>query len=182
MGKTRIAIVVFVTAVVLGPLYTAPGYSPIANTISQLAAQNTPHNYLMAISFLILGAAIIFEGVTRFRGPLVPFIAFGAFFGAAGVFGHRPISGDVPYSSWVDATHSALATLSGVALTLGFMWQALRARSAAHRLLSATLAAVCVVFPLLMLNASVYQGAIQRAMYLIIFAWLWAYYPNKTHA
>jgi hypothetical protein len=178
MGTTRLAILLFALAVALGPLYTAPGYSAVANAISELAAQNTPRNWLMSAAFVALGGAVAFDGARAFHRPLLPFIAFGIFFAAAGLFGHRPITPGVPFVPWVDGAHSALASLSGVALTVGFAWQAVRAASAAYRRLAIVLAAVCVGLPLLMLAFPPYQGAIQRLMYAAVFAWLWACYPK----
>ena len=182
MGITRIAIIMFVVAVVLGPLYSVEGYSPVSNVISELAAQRTPHNYIMASAFLALGAAVVAQGISAFRRPLLPFVAFGISFGAAGLFGHKPIDPEVPYSSWVDAAHSALATVSGVSLTAGFLWQAVAARLQWYRWLSAALVLVCVGMPLLMLQYPHYQGLVQRVMYLLVFAWLWVYYPRRAHA
>lgn len=182
MEITRIAIVMFVLAVVLGPLYSVGGYSAVSNVISELAAQRTPHNYIMASAFLALGAAVVAQGVSAFRRPLLPFVVFGVSFGAAGLFGHKPIVPDVPYSVWVDAAHSALATVSGVSLTVGFLWQAFVARVQWYRWLSAALALACVGMPLLMLRLPHYQGLVQRVMYLLVFAWLWVYYPRRAHA
>jgi hypothetical protein len=177
MSITRAAIALFILSVTFGPLYTAEGYSAKANLISELAGQSTPRNYIMSVAFVLLGASIAFEGLRVFRPALLPFICFGVCFGAAGVFGHKPFTDGVPYIEWVDALHSHLATLSGVALTLGFVWQAIRGPSPRHRILACALAAVCVVFPLLMFNLPAYQGAIQRIMYLALFAWLWACFP-----
>lgn len=182
MNKTRAAIAFFVVVVALGPLYTAAGYSAASNVISELAAQNTPRNWLMSAAFVALGAAVAFDGARVFRWPLAPFIAFGVAFAAAGLAGHRPITDGVAFVPWVDAVHSVLATLCGVALTVGFGWQAVRAASLARRLQAVVLAAACVGLPLLMLANPQVQGAIQRVMYLGVFAWLWAYYPGRADA
>jgi hypothetical membrane protein len=182
MGYTRIAVVVFVLIVALGPLYTAPGYSATSNVISELAAQNTPRNWLMSSAFLVLGGAVARDGFRWFRRPLLPFIAFGILFAAVGLFGHRPLTPGEPFTPWVDSVHSVLASLSGVALTVGFIWQSIRANASAYRILAAALAVTCIALPLLMLAVPQYQGAIQRLMYVAVFAWLWAYYPRRIHA
>lgn len=182
MRTTRIAIIVFVIAVAVGPFYTADGYSPVSNVISELAAQRTQGNYIMASAFLILGAAIVAQGVSAFHRSLIPFMVFGASFGAAGLFGHRPITTGVPYISWVDATHSALATVAGVALTIGFGWQAAAARTLWYRWICAALALACIGLPLLMLQQPQVQGLVQRAMYLLVFVWFWVYYPRTANA
>ena len=179
---TPIAVLIFALAVVLGPSYTAEGYSPVSNVISELAAQNTPNNWLMASAFVLLGMALVIEGIRNFRPALLPFMAFGLFFGAAGLFGHKPITQGVPYSEWMDATHSGLATASGITVTLGFIWQAMKAKTAAYRWQAALLAFVCIALPLCMLWKPSMQGIVQRAMYGLVFIWLWAYYPRRAHA
>jgi hypothetical membrane protein len=182
MTKTRWAIGLFVMLVIAGPLYTAPGYSVVANVISELAAQNTPGNVAMAAGFVLLGLAIVADGLAHRRPPLLPFIAFGLFFGAAGVLGHRPITPGVDFVAWVDSAHSMLATLSGVSLTVGFAWQSRVAPSPRERLVAAALALLCVGLPLLMLALPAWQGLIQRAMYAAVFAWLWVRYPLRRVA
>ncbi len=182
MGKTRLAILFFTAVVVLGPLYSASGYSPISNVISELAAQNTPRNYVMAAGFVLLGAAMVADGIAVFRRPLLPFMAFGVCFGAAGLFGHKPITSSAAYVPWIDSAHSALATLSGICLTIAFAWQATKPASRGYRSVALFIAALCLVLPLLMLRLPQYQGVIQRLMYLIVFAWLWACYPARARA
>ena len=51
-----------------------------------------------------------------------------------------------------------------------------------RRLVALSLAALCVALPLAMLNVPAYQGLIQRFMYLLVFAWLWLYYPSLDTA
>jgi hypothetical protein len=182
MGMTRLAICVFVLAVLLGPIYTAAGYSPISHVISELAAQNTPNSHLMAGAFVLLGVGLLLDACRAFRSAMLPFMAFGLFFGAAGLFGHKPITQGVPYSEWMDAVHSSLATASGISLTLGFIWQSLQARSVAYRWQALLLASACVALPLWMLWQPSIQGLVQRAMYALVFLWLWAYYPRQTDA
>jgi hypothetical protein len=181
MIATRTCIVLFVVAVALGPAYTAPGYSAVSNVISELAGQHTPGRLVMVAAFVALGAAVGVDGLRARRTDALPFVAFGLCFAAAGMFGHKPFVAGVAYTAWVDTLHSALATVSGVALTVGFVWQALRAQNTRHRALAWALAAWCVVLPLLMLQSPANQGIIQRIMYLAVFAWLWLFYPGPMH-
>lgn len=181
MSPTRTAIALFVAAVALGPLYTVPGYSMVQHVISQLAAQHTPGNWIMAAAFVLLGAAIVADGLhAPRRRQAWPFIAFGLAFALAGLFGHRPIAPDVPYSAAVDSVHSALATVSGIAMTIGFAWQALLwSATLAHRAVASVMALACLGLPLLMLAHPPAQGLTQRVMYGLVFAWLWVCYPGR---
>lgn len=182
MRFTRIGIAVFMLAALAGPLYTVQGYSAVANLISELAAQNTPRNFLMAGAFVALGAAIVADGARTFHPSLAPFVAFGFFMALAGLFGHKPINADLPYLPWAHTVHGALATLAGISISVAFIWQATRQRHAAQRVLAAILAILCFALPMAMLSLPGFQGAIQRLMYVLVFAWLWLYYPRATHA
>lgn len=179
---TRLGILLFTTLVALGPLYTVAGYSPVTNVISELAAQGTPGNYIMSAGFVVLGLSLVVDGLRPWRAVHLPFMAFGFFFGGAGLFGHRPIDPELPYTLWVDAVHSALATLAGIALTAGFVGQGFQPSLLRWRVTAFTLAALCVLLPLLMLSFPPYQGLIQRFMYLCVFFWLWEFYPTRARA
>jgi hypothetical membrane protein len=171
--------VIFVLVVAAGPLYTAPGYSAVANLISELAAQNTPRNFLMSGAFMALGAGIVVDGLRPFSRARAPFVAFGIFMALAGLFGHRPITAGVSHVEWVHGVHSALGTAAGIAITIAFAWQALRQPTPAGRIVAGVLAVLCFALPLAMLSFPAVQGAIQRLMYLLAFAWLWLFYPGQ---
>jgi len=71
MRTTRAAIALFIAVAALGPLYTAQGDSPLVNVISELAAQNTPRNHLMAATFVALGAGLVYDGAKAFHRSLL---------------------------------------------------------------------------------------------------------------
>jgi hypothetical membrane protein len=180
MNGTRVGILLFVLAVVAGPFYTVPGYSVVGNLVSELAAQNTPRNAVMAAGFVALGVGIAVDGVRRFARPLAPFVAFGVFMALAGLFGHRPITPGVDHVAWIHDAHGALATAAGFSITIALAWQAVRQPARGLRIVAAVLAVACVAMPLAMLGFPAVQGLIQRAMYLLVFAWLWLVYPART--
>lgn len=154
--------------------------------ISQLAAQNTPNNVAMAAAFVRLGAAVAIDGLGARRREWLPFVGFGLAFGSAGLFGHRQIDPAVPHVAWMDQVHSVAAMLSGIALTAGFAWQALRTGPDSgtrwRRWMADGLALTRVGLPLLMLAQPAVQGATQRVMYALAFAWLFAYFPRRAAA
>jgi len=175
---SRTGILVFSAAVLAGPFYTVDGYSVVQNVVSELGAQNTKNSSVMLTGFLALGLGLVVDGMRRFQWSALPFIAFGVFMALAGLFAHKPLAPSVPFSEATHAVHSALASLAGVAVTVGLVWYAIRARSTWRRGTAVVLGALCVVLPLGMLAVPPYQGLIQRAMYLLVFAWLWAYFPG----
>lgn len=177
MRLTRIGILIFTAAAVAGPSYTVERYSSISDVISLLGAQNTPNNFIMVAGFLALSIGIIVDGVRQFSKPTVPFIAFGLCMGLAGLVAHRPLSPDVAFSLFAHHTHSALATLAGIFITVGLLWQAARQSLPRPRAIAIALAALCFGLPLCMLAFPGIQGFIQRLMYFLMFIWLWTCYP-----
>ena len=180
MYLTRAGIVVFSAAVLAGPWYAVGGYSAVGNLISELADQNTRNNFVMVVGFLALGLCIVADGIRQRDRGAIPFIAFGLFMALAGLFGHKPIDAIVPYSEFAHKAHSVLASLAGVSITLALIWQALRVPTLGIRVITLSVAVLCVALPLAMLQFPAYQGLIQRFMYLFVFAWLWAGFPAHT--
>ena len=170
----------FSAAVLAGPWYTVGGYSAVGNPISELAAQNTRNNFVMVVGFLALGLCIVADGIRQRWRSAIPIIAFGLFMALAGLFGHKPIDATVPYSEFAHQAHSFLASLAGVSITLALIWQALRVRTLGVRVITLSVALLCVALPLAMWRFPAYQGLIQRFMYLFVFAWLWACLPAHT--
>lgn len=177
MNSTRLGILIFTAAALAGPWYTVDEYSPVRNVISQIGAQNTPNSPIMVAGFLALGIGIVVDGVRGFSKPVIPFIAFGLFMGMAGLIAHKPISPSLAFNEFMHQAHSILATLAGISITVGLLWQALLAPIFRSRAIAITLAVLCFVLPLCMLAFQDIQGLIQRIMYLLVFIWLWTYYP-----
>lgn len=177
MKPTRIGILIFTAAALAGPWYTVEGYSSVSNLISQLGAQNTANSFIMVGGFLALGVGIIADGIRRFSKPVLPFVAFGLFMALAGLFAHKPLSPEKTFSMFAHQAHSVLATLAGISITVGLLWQAVYAPEMRTRAMTTILAVLCFILPLCMLAFADVQGLIQRFMYLLIFAWLWVYYP-----
>jgi len=173
---TRTGIVIFVLAVVFGPLYTVEKYSVVANSISELGAQQTQDNFIMIIGFVILGGSITLDVMRRFRVLQLPFIVFGLAMAAAGLLPHKPIDASLNYNFTYHNLHGIFASVAGTAITIGLTWQGIRTNGW-QRIICFYLALVAVLFPTLMLTMPGYQGIIQRVMYLQILGWMWLKYP-----
>lgn len=187
MNLTRGAVLLFTAAVVFSPWYAPAMYSPVHQVISELAAQNTPGHRVMAFALVLVGLAIAADGLLgRDRGhllswPAVPFVVFGLCFAAAGLFGHKPYVGALPWNPAAHAMHAILTSASGSALAVGLAWQAWCARSPVYRWWTATLSLVSVAFPLLMVAFPSMQGVIQRSMYALVFwGWFWPFHPLSS--
>jgi hypothetical membrane protein len=176
---TRLSIAVFVVLVVLGPVYTVDNYSHITNLISELGAQQTKNNFIMIIGFLILGLGILLDSYKKMSYPVIPFALFGIFMVMAGIFPHKPIDTSISYNHTFHSLHSLSATLAGISISIGFIWQGFLSLTGVRKILCFYLATACFVFPMLMLAATEYQGILQRLMYLQVFAWLWIMFPGN---
>jgi hypothetical membrane protein len=179
---TRTGILLFSAAVLAGPLYTVDGYSVVQNVVSELGAQNTKNSSVMVAGFLALGVGLAVDGARRFQWPALPFVAFGVFMALAGLFAHKPLAPGVPFNEATHIAHSVLASMAGVAVTVGLLWHGVRTRGTWRRGSAMALGALCVMLPLGMLAMPQYQGLIQRVMYLLVFAWLWACFPGLHKA
>ena len=180
INTTRISIAVFVIIVLVGPLYTTDNYSHITNLISELGAQQTKNNFIMITGFLTLGLGILIDSYKIKSYPIIPFALFGIFMAMAGIFPHKPIDPNISYNHTSHSLHSLSATLAGISMSIGFMWQGFLALTRTQKAMCFYLAIACFVFPMLMLALSDYQGLLQRSMYLQVFAWLWVMFPTKT--
>jgi hypothetical membrane protein len=176
---SAVAVLAFTAIVLAGPIYAVDGYSAVSHLISELGAQKTQNNFIMIAGFLILGTGIIISSLTNMSFAMVPFILFGIFMSSAGMFPHRPVDTALEYNATFHALHSASATLAGISLAAGFVWQGILSRTAVSRAVCLYLATACIVFPLLMLALPGYQGIIQRLMYLQFFLWIISNHPGK---
>ena len=173
---TKVGIIVFVLAVLLGPLYTVDGYSIVSNLVSELGAQNTPNNFIMICAFITLGVGIVIDEVRRFQIPLLPFILFGLAMAIVGIFPHKPLDASQSFNTMYHNLHGIVASIAGTAITVGLIWQGFRTYGR-HRLICFYIALIATVLPILMLSIPSYKGIIQRVMYLHILGWLWIKYP-----
>lgn len=173
---TQAGILAFALAVMAGPLYAVSEYSAVSNLISELGAQHTQNNFIMIAAFAVLGGGIILDGLKRFHVSLLPFILYGSCMAVVGLFPHKPINPHLDFNATVHDLHGIIAGIAGTFITVGFVWQGLRA-GGGHRIICFYMGGVALVFPVLILRFPNYQGIIQRVMYVQVLGWLWARYP-----
>lgn len=175
----KIGIILFGLAIILGPLYTVENYSLLSNTISELAAQKTPNNFIAILGFIAFGSGIIIEWMRQPSKITLPFLFFGIFMILAGLLPHKPIDPSLPYSITTDQLHSLMASASGIAITIGFLWSGIRSQGAKVRVFNLYMVIICVILPLIMVATPEYQGITQRLMYFQVFIWFWFFYPKQ---
>ena len=135
-------------------------------------------NIVMVAAFVVMGIAIAVDGLKKPRASLIPFALFGLAMAAVGLFPHKPIDPTIAFNESYHKLHGILASIAGIAVTAGFVWQAVL-RKGKDRVVCAYLALVALLFPLLMLGNPDFRGIIQRVMYLQILGWIWIFYPKS---
>lgn len=174
---TRAGIFIFALVVLLGPLYTVQKYSFVSNLISELGAQHTPNNFIMISAFIALGGGIAFDGIKRFRKPILPFILYGLSMALVGIFPHKPIDATINYNALYHDLHGINASIAGTLMTIGLLWQGF-VMNGLHRIICFYMAGVSIIFPIFMLSFPNYQGIIQRVIYFQILGWVWFKYQD----
>lgn len=169
----------------LGPLYTAPGYSLLAHTASDLGAQNTPMNWLMNLGFGAFGVGVFLDARRLWwRAPFVAatFLCFGLSMAMNGVFPARPFGPNLPFSDIADMMHLVMAAFAAITFIVGaasFLF--IEADNRRKRLCGAAAvwAMICVAA---MLYWPDLQGLIQRLLALVALPWLAAFVPQGKGA
>lgn len=177
---TRIGIIIITVIILSGPLYTEEGYDWRSHIISELGAQNTRNSWIMICGFLVMGTGMIYDFLRRKSAPNLPFAIFGLCLALAGLFPHKPDDFSKNYDQFYHTLHSVWATMAGISITVGLMWQAIKKEEMKEKALAFTLGVLCVFIPLVMLNLPDWDGLLQRIMYGLIFLWLWFRYPIAT--
>jgi hypothetical protein len=161
----------------LAPLLMPPSYSWVAHTTSESAAQGVPGAWLARGAFLLFGAGVVtIAALSRGRwgrwGAGLH-AAFGVLMIAAGTFSARAWEEGWPFSPLEDLLHSVAATAMGFAFAVGVVlvaWERWRRRRA-WRLIDLTAVIASVALPLAMAGAVGLAGVLQRAMFLVAYAW-----------
>lgn len=176
---TKIGIIIFSIAILAGPFYSVPEYRLVSNTISELGAQQTPHNFFAIFGFLAFGLGIVLDWVRQPSRQTLPFMLFGLSMMIAGIFPHKPLGIGTPYNEVVDSIHSGAATLGGLFITLGFLTESVRTTSNKRRVITLALATLCFFLPLGMFSLPNLQGILQRIMFASVFLWFWFFFPEQ---
>jgi hypothetical protein len=162
-------------ALALAPTLMPEDYSWIAHTTSESAAQGISGAWLARGGFILFGIAVLALS-TQFRGwpPAARFAhaAFGICMLAAATLSSRPWIEAAPYDATEDLLHSIAATAMGFAFAIGVAATAVHIwrRRRAMRPLDAIAIIASVALPLAMVATDA-AGLLQRAMFLIAYAW-----------
>ncbi len=176
------AVVYFIAVIVLAHFFVPPMYDWTQNTVSDLASQGHTYKWIMQTGFtgfgLLLTWGVIFHFNKNNRAYFLLFVAvYGLSILMSGIFCTAPVDPSMTYSVSEAKLHSMFATIAGIAMSLGILWQF--AVSSNHRQRWTRFAFFILVIGisglfglaenhLLMID----KGIVQRILYLVGLAWL----------
>lgn len=156
------------------PFFSAPGYSMLRNTTSQLGAQLTPNAWIMNLVFILLGLATLVEGWPLLKGfwfqRLFLVIFCSALIGTA-IFRHAPITPGLAFDLQADQWHSSLASLTGSSFVIFAISSAFIEQGFWPRVLAIFAGLGATVLSLLFFNLPSFAGIWQRLIFILAFAW-----------
>jgi len=163
------------------PFYSAPEYSIISNTLSQLGAQNTPHAWIMNFTFVSLGTSSIIAGWKYYEGfafQRLFLVLFGISLTLAAFFNHSPVNTLIQHKIPEDGWHSYFIftnTLTFIFLTVS---SAFILEEQRDRIFTSTTGVSVILLSVLMSEVSSAAGVWQRLLFIISFGWM--IYNYKT--
>ena len=176
------AVVYFIAVIVLAHFFVPPMYAWTQNTVSDLASQGHTYKWIMQTGFtgfgLLLTWGVIFHFNKNNRAYFLLFVVvYGLSILMSGIFCTAPVDPSMTYSMSEAKLHSMFATIAGIAMSLGILWQF--AVSSNHRQRWTRFAFFILVIGisglfglaenhLLMID----KGIVQRILYLVGLAWL----------
>jgi hypothetical membrane protein len=122
------AVAYFIAVIVIAHFFTPPTYDWTQNTISDLGSQGHVYKWIMQAGFIGFGLILTAGVVYHFRrNTKLYFLFFVAVYGLSilitGIFCAASIDPSIPYSVSEAQTHSMFATIAGISMSLGIVWQ-----------------------------------------------------------
>lgn len=177
-----IAVIYFVFVILIAHLFAPPGYGWTQNTISELASQGHANKWIMQAGFVGFGVILTASAVYYWkRNPRLNLIfaiaVYGLSIAITGIFCAAPIDPTIAYSVRDADVHSLFATIAGIGMTLGILWQSIFVPNNRERGMRVLFLFWVVGFSALFGMAEngsmdIGKGIFQRLLYLSGLAWL----------
>lgn len=157
------------------PLFSAPGYSIIRNTLSELGAQSAPRAWIMNYYFIALAIGSVVAGWRNFEGFIfhrIVLVIFGLSLLSMALFNHAPVNPDIHFSLTEDGWHAYFACTAGLSFILLSLASGLILDKQQDRLLAIGAGLSMLLLSILMSEAEWAAGVWQRLMFMIAFGWM----------
>jgi len=189
--SVALLVVVIVIAHIVAYTSVPALYDWRRNTISDLAAQQYAHNWIMRLGFIAFGSILMIGIINKLLRKLaiwyvdLPIFLYAASLLLAGVFSIKPFFPVEAYSQTHDSLHSFFATLSGISISIGIFCHPFPFSGKTRRsivvdfALFAAVIALSALFGLAESSFPDYVGIIQRLMWLVGLTWLALFYDGE---
>jgi len=177
-----VAVTYFVSVIIIAHFFTSVGYDWTQNTISDLAAQGHSYKWIMQAGLVGFGSALILGVVRYFKAyPKSYFLFFVAVYGQfillSGIYCTAPIDSTIPFSIQESSLHSLFATIAGISMSIGILWQVFAIVNDRERWLRLVflilIGGLSGLFGLIENGTLLLdKGIVQRVLYLVGLIWL----------
>ncbi|WP_344925449.1 DUF998 domain-containing protein [Aquimarina addita] len=167
--------IVLILVSFLLPFYTAPGYSIISHTLSELGAQNTPNNWMMNFVFILLSFITLIHGFKILGNHPLQIIVLFIFCTSlllTGIYLSAPIYRRLPFDSFQDEMHSIFSTTTGVSFFIYCLVISYIARWRKQKILAIIVGITTFILSYSMFIHAPYSGLYQRGIFIIAFGWI----------
>ena len=157
------------------PVYSAPEYSIISNTLSQLGAQNTPNAWIMNFTFVSLGIGSIIAGWRSFEGfafQRLFLILFGISIILAAFFNHAPVNAPIQYNILENGWHSYFIFTAGMTFVILTVSSTFILEKQTARQLAKAAGISVILLSILTSEVAQAAGVWQRLFFIISFGWM----------
>lgn len=173
-----IAVIFFVSIIIIAHIISPPDYNWKVNTISEFGSQHYPLKWIMQIGFigfgLILSYGFIIEMIQNRQLDLkyLTLVLYALSILITGFFCTKPFRPVGTYNILESNIHSLFAQIAGLSLTISVLLHFISAQAIGLKTIH------FVYFLFIMLTSMAfglspaYQGVIQRLLYLGSFTWI----------
>jgi hypothetical membrane protein len=173
-----LVLAVSAVSLALAPALMPDSYSWTSHTTSESGAQGVDGAWLARLGFLLLGLAVIWLAVLSRprwgRWGTALHLTFGAFMTATAAFSTRPWEEGAGFDRTEDHLHSIASTIVGLSFAFGVLAVGLKRDTARLPTRAFDLVAIAVAGVLLPIGMTIWaeaDGVLQRAIFLIAYAW-----------
>jgi len=181
MKSIQVAVIYFVGVIITAHFFAPPGYVWTRNTISELASQGHANKWIMQSGFigfgLLLTVGLVYmsskPGKTNY--PDLPIMVYGLSILITGIFCAPPFDSSLSYSLKEGEIHSLFAMIAGFALVGGILLYLIVTpeKRNFHLVFIVLITGISILFGLAESGVlPIGKGIVQRALYLVSFAWL----------
>lgn len=177
-----VAVLYFMIVIVLAHFFVPPIYDWTQNTISDLASQGHTYKWIMQAGLIGFGSFLAASSMYYFwqnkkRYFLWLVAGYGFSILITGFFCAAAIDPSIEYSLQEASIHSMFATIAGLCMSLGIMWQVVTSATPRERwtriLFLVLVMGISALFGLAENHVlEIGKGVVQRALYLAGLAWL----------